>query len=174
MNLNGIIVVIETDWNKIMRKIFTFLIIFLISIAEVSAYSLKVYDEYGNRVGTYRKEGDKFQLYDFNDNKVDEPTELIKNPPTQKTLSEYSRTYYDENMLPIGTYRSGWYGNNGRYYPRGGYFVPKSWYPSYNQYIVRPSAGNIIRNESYIRGRGSTNIVPATKVDPFTNTLLKF
>ncbi|MBR1776331.1 hypothetical protein IJ750_04585 [bacterium] len=120
------------------------LLLFLISIfssASVFAYAVKVYDEMGNRVGTYRKEGDKFVLYDFNDKKVENPETLIQNAPSQKTLTQYSQYLYDENMNPIGSFTTGFYGSNGRYYPRGFYY-PKSWNPhSHGEFIVRPATG---------------------------------
>ena len=123
-----------------MRKIFILSAILLFTISETFAYAVKVYDEYGNRVGTYRKEGDRYQLYDFNDNKVEQPDMLIKDAPDSKTLTEYSQTFYDENMVPIGTWHSGFYGNNGRYYPRHSEFVPAGFYKTRTPYIVRPHA----------------------------------
>ena len=125
-----------------MRKIFVLLMMLLFFVSETFAYALKVYDEYGNRVGTYRKEGDTYQLYDFYDKKVDNPDNLIKNAPNQKTLTEYSQTFYDENMMPIGTWRSGYYGNNGRYYPRYGEYMPAAWGRMGNPYIIRPHANS--------------------------------
>ena len=123
-----------------MRKILITLFCILLTVSETFAYAIKVYDEYGNRVGTYRKEGENFQLYDFNDKKVDNPESLIKNAPDKRTLTEYSRTFYDENMMPIGTWRSGFYGNNGRYYPRHTEFYPAGFYKTRTPYIVRPHA----------------------------------
>ena len=123
-----------------MRKIFLFLMIILITASQTFAYSIKVYDEYGNRVGTYKKEGENYQLYDFYDKKVDSPEMIIKDAPDKKTLTEYSRTFYDENMNPIGTWRSGYFGNNGRYYPRGGMYYPSAFYKTRSPYIVRPHA----------------------------------
>ena len=137
-----------------MRKL---LIIFLLTcffISSAYAYSIKVYDEYGNRVGTYRKEGDKYQFYDFNENKIDHPEAIIKDAPTEKTLTEYTRTFYDENMMPIGIWRSGYFSNDGRYYPRG-YFYPSAFYKTQNPSIVRPSANsslNRIQNNYPRRG----------------------
>ena len=123
-----------------MRKILVLFFIFLFTISQVYAYAIKVYDEYGNRVGTYKKEGDSYQLYDFNDKKVENPENIIKNAPSQKTLTEYSRTFYDENMIPIGSWRSGFYGNNGRYYPRYGEFYPTGFYRTPTPYIIRQNA----------------------------------
>jgi len=126
-----------------MRKILILFVILLFAVSEVFAYSIKVYDEYGNRVGTYRKEGDNYQFYDFNDRKVDSPAEIIENAPDKKTLTEYTQTFYDENMMPIGTWRSGFYGNDGRYYPRYGEYYPSGWYKRRTPYIVRPRANGI-------------------------------
>ena len=123
-----------------MHKIFIIIAVFILTLSETLAYAVKVYDEYGNRIGTYRKEGDSYQLYDFYDNKVENPENLIKNAPNQKTLTEYSQTFYDENMMPIGTWKSGFYGNNGRYYPRRGEYYPAGFYKTRTPYIVRPSA----------------------------------
>ena len=146
MNFDGrIIVVFMSEFN--MKKILLLMLIFAICISETLAYSIKVYDEYGNRVGTYRKEGENYAFYDFNDKKVEQPETIIKEAPSQKTLTEYSRTYYDSNMMPAGTYRSGLYGNNGRYYPRG-VFNPYPWYPHRNPYMVCPRANNYNINNS--------------------------
>ena len=43
-----------------MRKILALFLALIICISETFAYALKVYDEYGKRVGTYRKEGDSY------------------------------------------------------------------------------------------------------------------
>jgi hypothetical protein len=64
--------------ESVMFKIFLLLLSIIIFSSQVFAYSIKVYDEYGNRVGTYRKEGDNFVLYDFHDKKVEDPSTLIK------------------------------------------------------------------------------------------------
>lgn len=123
-----------------MKKILIFLTIILFTVSETFAYAIKVYDEYGNRVGTYKKEGDNYQLYDFNDNKVEQPDLLIKNAPDARTLKQYSQTFYDENMMPIGGWQSGYYGSNSRYYPRHTEFYPAGFYKTRSPYIVRPHA----------------------------------
>ena len=135
-----------------MRKLLLLFMLFLFSVSNIFAYSIKVYDEYGNRVGTYRKEGDKYQFYDFNDNKVDHPEAIIKDAPTERTLTEYSQTFYDENMMPIGTWRSGYFSNDGRYYPRG-YFYPAAFYKRNYPQIVRPRAGTNYYNHPVSGGR---------------------
>ena len=140
-----------------MRKLLVLSAIFIFTISEIFGYGIKVYDEYGNRVGTYRKEGDNFQLYDFNDKKVDDPDALIKNAPDKRTLTEYTRTFYDENMMPIGTWRSGFYGSNGRYYPRHAEFVPAGFYRTRTPYIVRPNANNNFSNQ--VNYRSSVNYI---------------
>ena len=43
--------------------------------------------------------------------------------------------------MPIGTWRSGLYGNDGRYYPVG-YYYPAAFYKNESMQIVRPSAKN--------------------------------
>ena len=121
-----------------MRKIFILFTILFFTVSETFAFAVKVYDEYGNRVGTYRKENDHYQLYDFYDNKVENPDNLIKNAPDQRTLTEYSQTFYDENMNPIGTWHSGLYGNDGRYYPRHPEYYPSDFPRIRTPYIVRP------------------------------------
>ena len=137
-----------------MRNLLIIFFILFFSLPAVFAFSVKVYDEYGNRVGTYKKDGENYELYDFNDKKIESPEQLIKNPPTQKTLTEYTQTLYDENMIPIGTFRSGLYGNDGSYYPRG-LFYPYYWTPyRYEPSITRPRAQNIIKNPM----NGSNNI----------------
>ena len=131
-----------------MHKIILSILFVFICISEVFAYSVKVYDEYGNRVGTYKKEGDNFVLYDFNDKKVEDPSTLIKNAPDQKNLTNYTQTFYDEYMMPVFSYTTGFYGNNGRYYPRG-FYPPRSWIgPSNCPYIVRPRARRSVINNT--------------------------
>ena len=121
-----------------MHKFLILSAIILLSVTETFAYAVKVYDDYGNRVGTYRKVGQDYQFYDFYDRKIDNPETIIKNAPDKKTLTQYSQTFYDENMIPIGTYRSGFYGNDGRYYPRRG-FYPTVFPKIRTPYIVRPN-----------------------------------
>ena len=143
-----------------MRRIFILFAVILFTVSETFAYAVKVYDEFGSRVGTYRKEGDTYQLYDFNDRKVNQPDTLIKNPPDNKTLTEYSQTFYDSNMNPIGVWRSGFYGSNGRYYPRGGVFYPSSAYrPMRTPYIIRPHARTDNRTYNYENYRYNTNYI---------------
>ena len=141
-----------------MRKIFILFAVVLLTLSETFAYGVKVYDEYGNRVGTYKKEGDSYQLYDFNDRKVEHADTLIQNAPDNRTLTEYSQTFYDANMMPIGTWRSGFYGNNGRYYPRNGVFFPSTaFYQTRTPYIVRPHARTDNRLYNYENYRYRTN-----------------
>lgn len=135
-----------------MRKILLLIFIFMFFLTEAGAYSIKVYDQMGNRVGTYKKDGDNYVLYDFYDKKVDDPSTLIKNAPNQKTLKEYSQTFYDENMIPIFTYSTGLYGNDGMYYPRG-FYPPRCWYNTSTPSIVRPA------NKSIIKSEKATNII---------------
>lgn len=126
-----------------MRKFLIIFLLIIFTVPETLAYAIKVYDEYGNRVGTYRKVGQSYQFYDFYDKKVDNPEALIKNPPDKRTLTEYTQTLYDENMMPIGTYRSGFYENTGRYYPRR--YYPTGWSMA-KPYIVRPN-----NNKNYLQ-----------------------
>jgi len=149
-----------------MRKLLTILLLFLFTASNVFAYSIKVYDEYGNRVGTYRKEGDKYQFYDFNDNKVDRPEAVIKDAPTERTLTEYSQTFYDENMMPIGTWRSGLFGNDGRYYPRGVYY-PTAFYKIRTPYIVRPGANSSLNKYNNMPHRNGVYFVDTRYPQPY-------
>lgn len=139
MNFSVRIIVIRIK-GLTMRKILILSFIFLLTITETFAYAIKLYDEYGNRIGTYRKDGDEYQLYDFYDKKVDNPDNLIKNAPDNNTLNEYSRTFYNEAMMPIGVWRSGYYGNDGRYYPRGVQFYPAGMHRTRSPYMIRPRA----------------------------------
>ena len=89
-------------------------------------------------------------MYDFYDNKITNPEMLIKNAPNQRTLTEYSQTFYDENMMPIGTWKSGLYDSNGRYYPREWEFVPTCWRRTNTPHIVRPNNNsNLARYSRY-------------------------
>lgn len=142
-----------------MRKIFILSAIILFTVSQTFAYSIKLYDEYGNRIGTYKKEGDEYQLYDFNDNKVDNPAMLIREEPDKRTLTEYSQTYYDENMNPVYTWRSGFYGSDGRYYPRNAIFYPTGVSGIRTPYIVRPHANNGTGIYQYADNNSSINYV---------------
>ena len=139
-----------------------FLLILLLSVLTASqtyAYAIKVYDQWGNRVGTYRKEGDNFVLYDFYDKKVENPEDLIQNAPSQRALKDYSQYFFDENMNPIGTYATGLWHNTTRYYNRGRY-LPRCFYSFGSPSIIRPSANtkNIL-NAPNSPMPGSINII---------------
>ena len=143
-----------------MKKLIAITFLLLFSSLEAYCYAVKLYDEYGNRIGTYRKEGDEFVLYDFNDKKVENPEELLQNPPTQKVLTQYTQYIYDENMVPIGSFSSGIYGPNGYYYPKRGYFYPQSWQRTNSPKIVCPT-----KNSTF-------NFYSQTKVSP-TSTYIE-
>ena len=138
-----------------MNRIFLLLIILLSFTTETFAYAIKVYDEYGNRVGTYRKEGDKYQLYDFNDKKVETPDGLTHGNPKTKVMSENYQILYDENMIPIGRWEPVIYGSNGRYYPLGGIFYPVPYNDYSGNYIVKPDSNIYSQNQK----PNSTNII---------------
>ena len=129
-------------------------LIMLLTVCETFAYSVKVYDQWGNRVGTYKKEGDNYVLYDFHDKKIENPEDLIKNPPSNKALNDYAQYFYDENMNPIGGYSTGMWWNRGRYYPRGR-CMPRCFYPPRGRSIVRPTSNqnSILYEERYPYGR---------------------
>ena len=99
-------VFVKNIQESVVHKIIIIMFVLFFFISETFAYSIKVYDVYGNRVGTYRKEGDNYVLYDFYDKKVEDPSTLIKNAPSQKTLTQYTQTFYDESMSPIFSYTS--------------------------------------------------------------------
>lgn len=128
-----------------MKKLLITTAILLFTISETFAYAVKVYDEIGNRLGTYRKEGDNFVLYDFYDKKVENPEDLIKNAPTKQTLTNMSQYFYDENLTPIGSFSTGLWNNYGRNYRRGYGYMPYGYYNNRNHnYIVRPGARPLI------------------------------
>ena len=120
-----------------MRKILALFVLLIVLCSNVYAYSIKVYDENGSRIGTYRKEGDNYVLYDFNDKKIENPSTLIQNAPSQNNLKEYSQYLYNENMYPIGTYRDGYFGPNRIHYGYG-----------YNGGIYRRHLNGIRRNRA--------------------------
>ena len=141
-----------------MKKWFLLIMIVIMTCSQVFAYAVKVYDQWGNRIGTYRKEGENFVLYDFYDKRIENPEDLILNAPSQKTLKEYSQYLYDENMNPIGMYSTEPWHNNFRYYPRGRY-APRNFHHPSPPYIVRPPArGNPYLNQHYHHS-GSFNII---------------
>ena len=144
-----------------MKKLTIIALLLLITMNETFAYAIKVYDEWGNRIGTYKKEGENFVLYDFYDKKVENPENLIKNPPNNRLLKEYSQYFYDENMNPIGGYSTGLWWNHGRFYP-GRRYMPRCFNPPCGRSIVRPSAKNIIYEERFPYGR-INNKIPVQK-----------
>jgi hypothetical protein len=102
MNFNVTIVVVILGVR--MRKILFVIFIFLFFVSESFAYSIKVYDQMGNRVGTYRKEGDNFVLYDFHDKKVDAPSceEASSELPLwfMLILSRGKKPYITDHVFP--------------------------------------------------------------------------
>lgn len=124
----------------ILKKILTIILLLIISTPYSLGYAVKIYDEFGNRIGTYRKEGDNFVLYDFYDKKVEIPEDLIENAPNKQTLKEMSQYFYDENLNPIGSFNTGLWNNYGRNYRRGYGYTPYNYYNNHNNYIVRPGA----------------------------------
>jgi len=53
-----------------MKKIFVFLFLICLSVTQVQAYSVKIYNESGNLIGTAKKSGNDYEIYDLNGNKV--------------------------------------------------------------------------------------------------------
>lgn len=100
-----------------MKRFCTILLFLLITTSSAMAYSIKVYDQWGNRIGTYRKEGENFVLYDFYEKKIENPQDLILHAPSQKSLKLYSEYFYDGYMNPIGEYAYGLWPQAGMYYP---------------------------------------------------------
>ena len=145
--------------NSMKKFVCTLFLLLFVNSAAFS-YAIKIYDEYGNRIGTYRKEGEQFVLYDFNDKKVENPEDLLKDPPSQKVLTQYTQYFYDENMVPIGSFSSGIYGPNGYYYPKQGYYYPQSWQRTNAPKIVCP-----VKNYSF-------NFYNQTKASP-TSTYIE-
>lgn len=133
-----------------MKNVFLMFCIMFFTVSEVFAYAVKVYDNCGNRIGTYRKHGDTFELYDFYDRKVENPEDLIKNAPSQKVLKEQVQFFYDANMNPIGSFSTGIWGN-GLYIPRFNYhgFYPP---PMHFHHIGHPTPPRHFRpaNSPYI------------------------
>ena len=140
-----------------MKKFLAIVFISAITTQCVLAFGIKVYDEMGNRIGTYKKEGDNYVLYDFNDKKIDNPEDLMKDPPSQNALKEYNQLFYDENMIPIGGYYTGLWMNSGRHCP-GRRFVPRCFYRTGSPYVVRPKAGSTVYEERYPYGRVKSKI----------------
>ena len=120
-----------------MCKLILILLIIFITAGESFAYAVKVYDEYGNRVGTYRKVGDGYEFYDFYDRKVEKAEDIIKNAPTQKVLSETEPRIYNSDLLPLDAYNFPIYGTEWRYHTRR-YVRPHFVNMPRGRYIVRP------------------------------------
>lgn len=138
-----------------MRKFIYIFLLLIIATTQTFGYAIKVYDQWGNRIGTYKKEGDNYVLYDFYDKKVENPEELMQNPPNQKTLTNYTQYFYDENMLPIMGFNAVCR-NTGRYYSNGRFFA-RCFYRNQGPSIVRPNANtkSILYEERYPYSRNS-------------------
>ena len=126
----------------VMRNLVLLIIIMLITGGEVFSFAIKVYDEYGNRVGTYRRVGDSYEFYDFYDRKVEKAEDIIKNAPSQNTLKEVGTRIYNPDMMPLDSYSSNLYGTYWRNYPRR-FIRPQYVNSPRAPYIVRPRARDI-------------------------------
>ncbi len=116
-----------------MRKFFTFLFITFICINQCFAYSVKLYDQYGKHIGNAKKNGEQYEFYNLNDEKVEKYEDLFDSNDDKRTITEYSRVIYDQNLRPIGSFTDGIYGNIGpidtfgtfRYYGHPIYGYPR-------------------------------------------------
>lgn len=83
--------------------IYLFIAIYLTSMPTYASKQLrigpliahKIYDEYGFRVGTCRRENTKFQLYDMHEKLVQNPAKYLNQPADECYL-------YDMNGYAIG------------------------------------------------------------------------
>ena len=99
-----------------MRKFFTFLFITFICINQCFAYSVKLYDQYGKHIGNAKKNGEQYEFYNLNDEKVEKYEDLFDSNDDKRTITEYSRVIYDQNLRPIGSFTDGIYGNGSAYF----------------------------------------------------------
>ena len=126
-----------------MQKFLVLMLISIFTIAQTYAYAIKVYDEYGNRIGTYRKSNEKYEFYDFHENKVENPEDVIQNPPSQKTLIEiYQGRIYNPDMMPLDTYSNRLYDIWDKNSPKRYSFPPSVNMPR-EPYIVCPRTKNL-------------------------------
>jgi len=122
-----------------MKKIILFILSFIFSTLIILSDEIKVYDELGNRVGTYKKINDKYEFYDFYERKIEDPSSVIKNAPDQNTLKNYSQEYKVTKDAITDMYINNSFSGRYRRFDRG-FIQPKCWYNYQTPSIVRPSA----------------------------------
>ena len=116
-----------------MRKFATFLLMALMGINQCFAYSVKLYDQYGKHIGNARKNGERYEFYNLNDEKVEKYEDLFDTSDEKSKIIEYQKVIYDQNLRPIGSFTDGIYGNIGpidtfgtfRYYGHPIYGTPR-------------------------------------------------
>lgn len=85
-----------------MKKTIVTLLLLILTAGQSFAYVEKVYDEYGNRVGSARKIGDTYEWYDMNDKRVQSYKDLadgaevfVGNLPARPADYYYNYYYWD-------------------------------------------------------------------------------
>ena len=118
-----------------MKKIFIIFLLFFLTVCESYAYTVKLYDQYGNHIGSAKKNGEQYEIYNLNNDKVESYDDLFDKTATKQIITEYSRVIYDQNLRPVGTFTEGIYGNVApidtfgifRYYTHPVYGIPKTY-----------------------------------------------
>ena len=79
-----------------MQKFVLIVFIFIFTVSQTFAYAIKVYDENGNKIGTYKKENNCYPS-DFFDNNI--PYVARPNPNADSNISKYADYHEDMNYV---------------------------------------------------------------------------
>ena len=92
-----------------MKKILFSILLLVIFANSAFAYAIKIYDEYGSRIGTAKKVGENYELYDMDGKKFENYEKLHSSIPfdNKTTLQERIIYFYDQDLRPIGTISNG-------------------------------------------------------------------
>lgn len=100
-----------------MKKTIVIFAVFLFSATQTFAYMEKVYDEYGNRVGSARRIGDSYEWYDKDNKRVNSYKDLANGAevfvgtlparpmPYYYEPYYYYYDYYNTRVMPTGGIR---------------------------------------------------------------------
>lgn len=79
-----------------MKKLLLLLLMFVVSTSMAFSYSIKLYNDNGYMIGTAKKNGEDYEIYDLNDNRVKDYDAFYNSPgdANRKQLSESK--YFDK------------------------------------------------------------------------------
>ena len=79
-----------------MQKFVLIVFIFIFTVSQTFAYAIKVYDENGNKIGTYKKENNCYQFYDLKGKKAQKPSVPVRYYPLENDF--YPSDFFDNNI----------------------------------------------------------------------------